>query len=365
MSANHPLVQLASDRSDAAREALVTATASKFLDSTHLPSPSECALFCDVLVKLYSHARQEIRHRLSATLAIADWVPPNLLRELALDSFNIAQPVISFSPILSDAILLEVIETREFAHRLCVAERPNINEAVAAKLIATENEKIVGAIAKNATARINAEDFHHALRLLTDRQDDLDVLLTRHDLPPSLIATAYSLAGAQARLTLSVRLPAPLEQRLTRLTAFVAADAADGYTSKPLSDPLFTKVQSNIRNQNEKPSPGFVLAALMRGERGQFFNGLAKLLNLERGGLEDYLEAGNPFNVALVTRACNFDMTIARTIFETLCTTGYAWTLADDRTVAMLWMRNSVAAAKLQLASSLNADAPRESGALH
>ncbi|NJR20479.1 MAG: DUF2336 domain-containing protein [Hyphomonadaceae bacterium] len=362
---NHPLVKLAADSSNAGREALVSATAGQFLDSPHLPTPSECALFCDVLVKLYGHARQEIRHRLSATLALTDWVPPSLLRELALDSFSIAQPVVSFSPILSDAIMLEVIETRDLAHRLCVAERPNINETITRKLIETENEKIVGAVARNATARIHTRDFHAAMKVLTRRQDDLDTLVTRHDLPPSLIATAYSLAGAQARISLSLRLPPRLEQRLSRLTAYVAADAADGHTTKAMSDPLFAKIQSYVRGQKQMPTPGSVLATLMRGEKDQFLKNIAKLLNLSEPRLADYLQANSPFNVALVARACNFDLTIARTFFETLDTTGRNWTLADDRMVAMLWMRNSVAAAKLQLASSLNADIQDPTRPLH
>ena len=61
MISAHPLVQLASDRSRAAREALVSATADQFLDAIGPVNAQERALYSDILVKLYSFARQEIR----------------------------------------------------------------------------------------------------------------------------------------------------------------------------------------------------------------------------------------------------------------------------------------------------------------
>jgi uncharacterized protein (DUF2336 family) len=357
MPRDHPLVKLAADPSEAAREALVAATAGQLLDSTATPTQSELDLFCDVLVRLYSFARQEIRQRLSATLALAQWAPPNLLRALALDTIEIAQPIITLSPVLTDDIMLEVIEKCEVAHKVCLADRPAIGEAITHQLVKSDNPRVVATIARNPTARISAQDFHKAINALRDRDEDLDTLILRHDLPPSLIATAYSLAGTQAKLALNVRLPERLGQRLSRVTAFVAADAADGHTDTPLSNQLHAEVQANVRRDKWRTTPGFVIATLMRGEKELFFKSIANLLQLPCEGIVRLLDGNDPYTIALVTRACRFDITIARTIFETLDTTGRTWTLADDRMVAMLWMRNSTSAARLQVASSLPAEA--------
>lgn len=353
MTSVHPLIQLANDPTRAAREALVSATADRFLDDASSASLLERTLFSDILVKLYGFARQEIRQKLSSALAMADWAPLELVRELALDTIDIAQPIISFCPVINDDILLEVVRACDFEHRICIADRPCIGEAVSNKLIGTGNNRIIATLAQNSTARIEPSDFKLAMDVLAEHQDDADVLISRHDLPPSLVATAYALAGAQTRLSIAMRLPTKLDQRLTRLTEFVAADAADGRTLEALSPDLNEAVRSSVRNNSRTPTPGFLLAALMRGERKAFFVGLASLLNLPSGGVARKMATSETEVIALVARAANFDATIVRTIYETLETEGRAWTIADDRKAAMVWMRYSPSSARLHFGASL------------
>lgn len=353
MLSGHPLVQLAGDKTRAAREALVSATADQFLDDARAATLLERTLFSDILVKLYGFARQEIRQRLSSALAVADWAPPELVRELALDTIDIAQPIISFCPVLNDDILIEVIRRCDLEHRVCIADRPCIGGPVSNRLIGTRNERVVATLAKNTTARIDVADFKIAIEVLRDNQDNIDVLVGRHDLPPSLIATAYALAGAQTRLAIALRLPAKLDQRLTRLTEFVASDAADGRNSRPLSAELHEAVRSSVRNNSPTPTPGFLLASLMRGERAAFFAGLANLLQLPSSGVARKLANADSEMIALVARAANFDATIVRTIFETLHNDGQAWTVADDRQVAMVWMRFAPSSARQHFGVSL------------
>lgn len=349
----HPLIQLASDPTRAAREALVSATADQFLDDARSATLLERTLFSDILVKLYGFARQEIRQKLSSALAMADWAPLELVRELALDTIDIAQPIISFCPVINDDILLEVVRACDFEHRICIADRPCIGEAVSNKLIGTGNNRIIATLAQNPTARIEPSDFKLAMDVLAEHQADADILIGRHDLPPSLVATAYALAGAQTRLSIAMRLPTKLDQRLTRLTEFVASDAADGRAVEALSPDLNQAVRSSVRNNSRTPTPGFLLATLMRGERKAFFAGLASLLHLPSEGVARKMTTAETEIIALVARAANFDATIVRTIYETLETEGRAWTIADDRKAAMVWMRYSPSSARTHLGASL------------
>jgi uncharacterized protein (DUF2336 family) len=353
MTSAHPLVLLASDSTRAAREALVSATADQFLDDARAATLMERTLFSDILVKLYSFARQEIRQKLSSALAMADWAPVELVRELALDTIDIAQPIISFCPVINDDILIEVVRACDFEHRVCIADRPCIGEAVSTKLIETKNERIIATLAKNVTARINVSDFGKAMDILKDRQDSVDALVGRHDLPPSLVATAYAIAGAQTRMAISMRLPTQLDQRLTRLTEFVAADAADGRQGVPLSHELNNAVRHSVRQNSPTPTPGFLLATLMRGERNAFFSGVASLLELPAKGVAEKLSKAETETIALVARAANFDASIVRTIYETLEMDGRAWTVADDRKAAMVWMRFSPITAQSHFSASL------------
>jgi uncharacterized protein (DUF2336 family) len=352
MHANHPLISLASDNSRAAREALVAATVDQMLENVDLPSASEQQLFSDILVKLYIYARHEIRERLSTALATSDWAPLALVRELALDRYEIAQPIITFCSSMTDDILIEVIEARDQEHRVCVAERACIGEAVSAKLIETRNPIVVGTLAQNVTAKIKAIDFDRAIAVLKDHQDDLDALISRHDLPPSMIAIAFTLAGEKTRKSLSRRLPAKVEERLARLTSFIATDAAEGHIQRPPTERFARSLPITKDKTPPKPTPGSLIAALMRGERDLFFDGLATLLDLPRTGIERQVLRGDPQQIALVTRSANFDMSIARTIFETLHANQKFWSSAEDNMVAMIWMRFSPMTARMHFASA-------------
>ncbi len=353
MSFRHPLLELASDTSRAAREALVSATAEQFLDDERAATLMERTLFSDILVKLYGFARQEIRQKLSAALAMADWAPVELVRELALDNIDVAQPVLSFCPVINDDILIEVVDKCDFDHRMCIADRPLIGENVTTKLITTKNVKIVATLARNATARISTNDFKVAINILRDKPDDIDALVGRHDLPASLIAVAYGLAGAKTRIAVAMRLPTKLEKRLTRLTEFVAADSADGRTSENIDDKQSGGIRRSVRHSVSTATPGMLLAALMRGERGAFFVGLAGLLDLPSQGVARKLTKADSNTVALVARAANFDASIVRTIYEILDAKAKPWTPADEHVCAMVWMRHAPQGARQQFGASL------------
>jgi uncharacterized protein (DUF2336 family) len=274
---------------------------------------------------------------------------------LALDMYDIAHPIITFCPTITDTILIEVVEARDLEHRVSIAERACIGEAVCAKLIDTGNSEVVGALARNVTAKITAPDFARAIEVLKSRQDDLDAMVLRHDLPASLIAIAFSLAGEKTRLVLSLRLPVKIEQRLARLTKAVASDLADGFITKQNDQPNSDSQKPANRKQLHLPTPGILIAALMRGERDLFFEGLSTLLSLPRVRIQQQIIRGDVHTIALVCRSANFDMSIVRTIYETLQSGRKTWSSGDDKKVSVIWMRHSPMSARLHFATASNA----------
>lgn len=357
-NAPHPLIKLAENDSREAREALVAATAEQFLDNGEAASLMERTLFSDILVKLYQFARQEVRLKLSATLAMADWAPVDLVRELALDSFDIAQPILSFCPILNDDILVEVVQACGYDHRQAIAERPCIGERVSHSLIETDDKKVLATLAANVTARITSADFERAMNSLSDMPESLNLLVQRHDLPPSLVAAAFALAGAEARDIIVSRVSPKIADRLVTIVADTSAEAASSAAKTafrhPLPDRVVDQVRTSARKLDIKPTPGFLVAALMRGERDQFVRGLAYILELPIAGVSRKLANADTESIALAARAANFDSSIVRTIYETLESRAIPWTIGDDRTVALVWMRCSPNAARTAFAKGMS-----------
>jgi uncharacterized protein (DUF2336 family) len=354
MPQSHPLIDLAYDKSEAARTALVSQTAVQFLDESDAANLMERTLFADILVRLYKHARQDVRQKLSSALAMAEWAPANLVRELALDTIDIAEPIIAFCPVVNDDILIEVVRACGLEHRLCVAERPHIGQEVCGALIAVDDERVLCALAENATAHIDPDDFGLAMDMLRGSAEGLDVLVQRYDLPTKMVATAYALAGSQARQVIANRLPPRLERRLTSLTEMVTSDAADAATDGTMSPDLAQALRRSVRQSSAKPTPGSLLAALMRGERRSFIRGLAEVLNLPSEGIARKLSVPDSELLALAARGALFDISVVRTLFEHLTDGQTAWTPADDRTVSLVWMRTTPDTARQSFAGGVH-----------
>jgi hypothetical protein len=102
-----------------------------------------------------------------------------------------------------------------------------------------------------------------------------------------------------------------------------------------------------------KPTPGVLVAALMRGERELFVRGIATILDLPLKGVGAKLADADIESIALATRAAHFNSSIVRTIYETLDTRAIPWSIGDDRTVALVWMRCSPAAARTAFAKDM------------
>lgn len=361
MAVNHPLVDLAADASPRARAALVSATADKFLDTADVASLMERTLFAEILVRLYVFARQDVRQKLAAALAMSEWAPVDLARELAMDTIEVAQPVISFCPALNDDVLVAVVRNCGREHRICVAERPNIGEAVSGALIASDDDKVLLALAGNITARIAPEDFQLAMDMLRGEPRGFDALVSRQDLPPSLVASAYALAGSEARAQIGQRMPPRLETRLNRLAEYVLADAADMRASASLDAEAEESLRRAARGVSGattiKPTAGSLLAALMRGDRRIFYRGLASLLDLPFATVSTKLASPTPEAVTLVARAAHFDLGIVRTLYEQLNDPGAPWTPDSERAANLTWMSCSASSARELFAGSVRSAA--------
>ena len=91
----------------------------------------------------------------------------------------------------------------------------------------------------------------------------------------------------------------------------------------------------------------------MRGERDVFIRGIATILDLPVRAVGNKLANADIECIALATRAAQFNSSIVRTIYETLDLRSVPWSIADDRAVALVWMRCSPAAARTAFAKDM------------
>lgn len=123
-------------------------------------TPAQIALFDDVLLRLADRIEREARVRLSHSLASLQNAPPKVVRSLAFDdAIEVAAPVLTNSPQLSDADLVANARTKSQGHLLAISQRSTLSEAVTDVLVDRGDTGVVRSVAENSGARFSYSGF--------------------------------------------------------------------------------------------------------------------------------------------------------------------------------------------------------------
>jgi uncharacterized protein (DUF2336 family) len=308
-----PLLTLAKSRDRADREQLLA----RLVDLCELQAgsmaPRAATEVEAVFLALVAEAERDIRARLAERLARADWAPPRLIETLSRDDIEVARPIIAASPLLRDAALIRLLTEATIAHRVEVAQRPQLSAAVVEAVIDQAEPAVLTALAGNATADITPGGMSR----LVGYAKNIEALgppLTSHPRMTSELAEALYLWVGQA---LRAAIVSRFEVDAAKLDAAVAAAVAgepkaarNGPNSSELK--LITKLSGAGQLK-----PGYLLKSLKEHQLGLFEAALAKL-----GGfrVEDVHRAvmspDRPELLALACAAVSIDRTVFPTILE-------------------------------------------------
>ncbi|NKB19098.1 MAG: DUF2336 domain-containing protein [Alphaproteobacteria bacterium] len=152
----------------------------------------------DVLEVLAQDQLPRVRQLLAEELKGSDTVPVSVVERLARDDeATVAAPVLEYSPLLDDEILLEIIQGAPESDALtAISNRNNLAESVSEAVVETDDEQAVAALLSNQSAQI--------------REETLDALVNR---APTKSSWHKPL----------VRRPALSQTSLRRLSEFVAS----------------------------------------------------------------------------------------------------------------------------------------------
>ena len=158
-----------------------------FLAGAEQFDEAQIALFDDVIGRLASAIETEARAELAVRLAPHGEAPPELMRKLAQDDgIEVAGPVLTRSPRLTDDDLIDIARTKSQAHLLAISERERISPPVTDVLVARGDSQVMYAVSANAGARFSEPGFS----CLIDRSGNDERLQLaigqRRDLPPQL-----------------------------------------------------------------------------------------------------------------------------------------------------------------------------------
>lgn len=146
--------------SDAARARIFVRTADLFLHFAGALDAEGVALFDEVFLRQTDGVGDAALAETGARLAPVPNAPPYLMRMLARHgSASIATPVLRQSPTLKVQELIAIAKVSSQAHRLAIAQRATIDEALSRVLIEHGDQDVLNRLAANPGARFHITDF--------------------------------------------------------------------------------------------------------------------------------------------------------------------------------------------------------------
>lgn len=149
------VLALAKDQSIKGRSKLAAAIGELYASRRGKLNDAERKLVGQIIGDLIQDTERSVRLTLAKELAKDKNAPRAGMTALANDVIEVAGFVLLNSPVLTDADLISVVEKRSQQHRLAIAGRPTIPEAVCDALIDKGEEAVVVKTLNNKGAKIS------------------------------------------------------------------------------------------------------------------------------------------------------------------------------------------------------------------
>ena len=114
----------------------------------------QVAQYDEVLCRLAEFVEVEARTHVAKLLAPLDRAPGMVVVKLANDTFEVAQPLLEFSNVLSDDDLIDIVTNRGESHRVAIAGRQSVPERVGDAIVEHGEAASVVRLVRNAKAEI-------------------------------------------------------------------------------------------------------------------------------------------------------------------------------------------------------------------
>ena len=160
--------------------------------------PSDREFAHKILHHIMTDTASMVRRALAVTLLNSPELPRPIARKLIADIDNIAVPVLTESPVLTDDDLLLVLKSKAAAKVRAIANRPKVSGSVVEEVVRLGDNIAIANIAANDGAELSTQTASRILSLY--HSDDLikNAFIDRHDLPPLIVEKLIALVSEEA-----------------------------------------------------------------------------------------------------------------------------------------------------------------------
>ncbi|HKY18464.1 MAG TPA: DUF2336 domain-containing protein [Rhizomicrobium sp.] len=249
------------------------------------------ALTIETLECLARDATVRVRAILAEEIKYLDCIPRDIVLRLAHDvETAVAAPILEYSPLLSDADLIEIIACGQVEEVLAViAKRKPVSEPVSERLVQSLNVPAVAALLVNADAKIRKDTMDRIIDQAEEISSWHMPLALRADLSARAVRRIGSLVGASilerlaARNDLSDATRIHLNRELRARLAETPVEAGGVSAADVVAA---AKKDGRLDN-------AFVEQAAQLGQREIVVVALAQLANISEQAVKKILTSGN------------------------------------------------------------------------
>jgi len=196
------LARAALQKPPSQRQAIAGTIATMLIDRERKLTERVRGVVAHLIQPLVADIEHTLRRELAEELAAmpeAGELPPNLFVMLANDRIEVAHPLLSRSPILTDPDLIAIARERSSAHRTAIAQRPDLSDAVTGALLDAAEAEVVTARLANRTAPLSPKLLERIVMLSQRMEVIQPPLLQRQELPAGLAYRMFWWVGASLR----------------------------------------------------------------------------------------------------------------------------------------------------------------------
>lgn len=202
----------------------------------------------DLLVDVLRTASVEERRRVAQRLAPLGELPDALKRLLLRDDPEVARPLLEDCAALSDADLIGCARDAGPEHRLMMAARRGLTEAVTETLLSWGEEAVIAAVLRNDSARMPQSAIEGVIALSRGAPGLSALLLRRPELRPAGAYVMFWWCAAEERRTILQRFAVSREVMQSSVEDVFALAAEEGW-SDPVARKALQFIERRQRNR--------------------------------------------------------------------------------------------------------------------
>ena len=160
----------------------------------------EKAVAIEIFRLLVNDARVRVRKALSESLRQCPDIPRDVAHALARDIEDVALPMLEYSPIFTEAELLEMITGEVGSRKLsAIARRENVSETLSDALLAKNVRDVTEALFRNNRAAISEQSILHSVETMAKDESIIQALLARETLSISCVEKLFLMVSEQMK----------------------------------------------------------------------------------------------------------------------------------------------------------------------